>query len=215
MANDPTTYEELKIALPIAMNRDDVEEAGIMPEKIALVERMFQREILIPEREGVTTLSPVTNTVALPADFHGLRTVYVDGATDVPLKQVTTTELRALYPTSATGIPCHFAIEGENMLLGPYPSASTSIKLTYIQKFTPLSDAVSTNWLLTDHPDVYMHFCLAELYEHFKKYADADRERTLGVVAMESVNKSARRRMTNSGPLVARSHVANLRLIRA
>lgn len=215
MANDPTTFEGLKISLGSRLNRDDLEESGILPEIIAEVERGFQREIMIPEREGVTTLSPVTNSVALPADFHGVVTVYVDGSTDTPLERVTPTRLRELYPTSATGIPCHFAIEGENMLLGPYPSASLSIKLTYIQKFTPLNDSDTTNWLLTDHPDLYIHACLAELHDYFRNVDQANRERSKAAVIMESVNRSGRRRLTNSGPLRANSPVRNLRLIRA
>src|SRR4051812_7879200 len=116
----PATWEDLKIALEAWAARDDLEER--IPEAISLAEAWFQREIFSPERIETATLT-VTNGVAnLPADFGGVKTVYVDGTRDTVLDQLTPSDLRRTYPGTETTTPCHFAIEGETMLFGPIPS---------------------------------------------------------------------------------------------
>ena len=41
-------------------------------------------------------------------------------------------------------------------MLGPSPDATYSLILNYYQKIPALSGSQATNWLLTDHPDVYL-----------------------------------------------------------
>lgn len=215
MANDPTTFAELQTTLTQRLNRDDIADYTIMTEVIAAAERRFQREVFIPERQVVTTLSASSASVALPTDFWGVVTVYADVSVDVPMTRVTADKLHEMFPSGVTGTPAFYALEGENMLLGPTPSSTTSIKLTYLQKFTPLSVSQTTNALLTDHPDLYIHACMAELHDFFRDYEAGSRERTKAEIIVESINRSSRRRVTNSGPLAARSPVWQVSGIRA
>src|SRR3954470_24619962 len=125
MTADPTTYTALQTSLANWLNRDDLTTE--IQEAIAFAERMFQRTIFTPDREAALSLTASAQSVALPANFWGLKTApYVDAATDAVLVRMTADELRSTYPTTATGTPINFALDGTNMLLGPIPASATS-----------------------------------------------------------------------------------------
>ena len=200
MAEDPITWTALKTSLETWMIRDDLTD--IVPECIAFVEREFQRLVFAPERIETATLSASGASVALPADFWGVRTVYTDTTPKRLLTQVTPSYLKELYPYSTTGILRHFAIEGETMLLGPPPSATTSVELSYWETIPALDADNPTNWLLTDHPDLYLAASRAWLSEYVRDYQAADRWNGKAAAIIESINDSGRRREF-SGPLRA------------
>lgn len=201
----PTTWAELKAEVANLSLRDDMTD--LIPNFIGYAEALFQTVIFSPEREEVATLTVTNGVAALPADFSGIKTVYVDGDVDRPLLPLTPDRLRALYPTADTGTPIHYAVEGETMIFGPIPASGTVIKLRYVEAITPLGESQATNWLLTDHPGVYVQGALAELYAYLRDgeaQADAEARRNQ---LIDLVNIAGRRRKTNSGPLVANSPV--------
>lgn len=209
----PTTWTELKTELATLAIRDDLED--VIPNFIGYAENWFQREIFSPEREETATLTITDGVASLPSDFGGAKMVYVDGATDTVVNQTTPAVLRTMYPTSTTGTPLHFAIEGETMLFGPVPTAGLVVKLKYIEGITPLGTSNATNWLLTDHPDIYVNASLSELHSYLRDYGEADRRRAMAEIAKESILKASRRRKGNSGPLAATNRTAHFRNIQA
>ena len=163
MAEDPTTWAELKAALANWLNRDDL--ASEIEEAIAFAERRFQRRLRTPEMEDAVSTSTSGLTITLPTDFLELRAVYVDTNPKVVLEQLTFAELRNRYPSSTTGIPQNFALQsGNEMVLGPAPDTTYTLVINYYRKITGLDGSTATNWLLTAHPDLYLHAALAELH---------------------------------------------------
>lgn len=207
MAEDPQTWEELKTALATWTVREDLTD--LIPEAIAYAERTFQRELESPEKLATTTLAFTSESKALPTDSMGVETAYwLNGSVKTLLQQVTVNKLREDYRTSATGTPVVFAIEGENMLLGPPPS-SGNVELSYWQKITPLDGSTATNWLLTDHPDLYIAASLAWLFTYAREWDTANEWTSAAAGIMNSVNSSGRKRQTNTGPLAARPSKAD------
>lgn len=202
MAEDPTTWTELKTALATWMKRTDL--TTVIPQAIAFAEGSFQESIFCPDRIASTTLAFAGESAALPTDFWGVETAYTGTSPKLLLQQVTEGELRRAYPYSATGTPEVFAIVGENMVLGPPPSTAT-VYLTYWQVISPLNGSTATNWLLTNHSRLYMAASLAWLHSYVRDYDEADRWSAVAAGLANSVNKAGRRRMTNSGPLAARA----------
>jgi hypothetical protein len=200
----PTTYAELQTEIATLSVREDLED--LIPSFIGYAENWFQRELFAPEREDTATLTVTSGVATLPTDFAGAKSVYVDGSVDRPLVQVTADKLRALYPTSGTDTPIHYAIEGQTMLFGPVPGGSEVIKLKYIEGITALSDDDTSNWLLADHPDLYINASLAELYDYTEHTEKAAKCRAKAERIAESIRVQSRRRKGNSGPLVARPH---------
>jgi hypothetical protein len=61
----------------------------------------------------------------------------------------------------ANGQPVVYTIVGDAIQLGPTPDAVYTVSLDYYQRFAALS-TTPTNWLLTNHPSVYLFAALAE-----------------------------------------------------
>jgi len=163
MPSDPVTWTALKATLANWLNRDDLSTTEI-PEAIALAERRFQRTLFTPDREAEATLAAAAEAVTLPADLWGIRAAYVDADPKVVLEPMSLNQLRETWPAAAAGKPQNYTIRGGIMLLGPAPDSSCSIRLTYIQTIPALGASQATNWLLTAHPDAYLHGSLAELH---------------------------------------------------
>lgn len=195
----PTTYATLQTEIATLAVRDDLTD--LIPNFIGYAENWFQRELFSPEREETVTLTVTNGVASLPTDFGGVKMIYVDGTTDTVLDPMTAAKLRTSYPTATTGTPMHYAFEGETVLFGPVPSSGLVIKMKYIEGITALSTDNTTNWLLTDHPDLYVNAALAELFDYTRDADQAALRRQKAVVAANSINRQGQRRKGNSGPL--------------
>lgn len=156
----PDSYSDLKAAVASWIERDDLDDR--MDDFIDLAEARFNRVLMVPEREASTVLS-AASTVALPADFYGIRAIWLDTDPKVLLEQMSLQELKGRWSANATGCPHNFAIEGgDTLVLGPSPDSAYDIELVYWTRIEALSDAEPVNWLLTSHPDIYLFGTLVE-----------------------------------------------------
>ena len=163
MTSDPTSWADLKAALANWLNRDDLGTTEI-PQAIALAERRFQRTLFSPERDVETILAAAAEAVARPADLWAIRSVTIDADPRSVIEPVTLNVLRGRWPAAATGRPRHYAIRGETLVLGPAPDAEYDIALAYVRTIPALGEAQPTNWLIEDHPDLYLYGALHELH---------------------------------------------------
>lgn len=58
--------------------------------------------------------------------------------------------------------PIAWTIKGDEIVLGPPPSAVLTMEIFYHKKYVNLSDAATTNTLLTASPDLYLYGTLLE-----------------------------------------------------
>jgi hypothetical protein len=143
-------------------NRSDMDAEVVTC--ISLAEAEFNREIRSPEMITEATDTMVDGVLALPADFLGMKSLYLayDNAGDlekVPLSQKSLQQLQGDYPTVSTAIPTvpgYYAISGSDVIFGPTPDADYDITYTYYAKIPALGASQATNWLLDAHPDLYM-----------------------------------------------------------
>lgn len=164
MAEDPENWTELKASVAEWLNRSDL--TSKIPELIALAERKFNRIIVTPERETIATASLTGEALALPSDFWQLRSVFLDTDPRQALMQVTPMVLRTEYADQTTGKPRAFAIEDGQLIFGPAPDTTYTVKIGYVATIPALDGTTASNWLLTKHPDIYLYGTLlaAEAY---------------------------------------------------
>ncbi|MGZ8337919.1 MAG: phage adaptor protein [Allosphingosinicella sp.] len=206
MPSDPTTWAELKASLANWLDRDDLSEVEI-PEAIALAERRFQRTLFSPEREVTADLIVDAEAVMLPADLWGVRAIFLATDPKTVLEPMTLAELRNRYAANATGRPRNYAISGEQILFGPAPDASYTAKLTYFQTIPAVDAGQPSNWLLTDHPDVYLFGALHELHLLLADDARAAIYESKFRQAADEVNGAAVRRTRGGAPIRLRPPV--------
>ena len=183
-----TTYAELQTSLANWLSRAD--QTANLPDFVALAEAKFNRELRTRNMELSATITPVERVAALPSDFLELRRIYINSAVPQELEYLPPEQFWIQYPAAASnplGPSKYYTIEGSNIRLSD--NTGTDIVVLYYQKIPALA-ANSTNWLLTNHPDLYMAGALAEAYDLIKNEALAAKWTTKMIALMEYIRES-------------------------
>src|SRR5690349_9986850 len=100
---------------------------------------------------------------ALPADYVEVKNLRTVGSPDVTLDRTSAYDLYSLYPRNGyTGSPRMFARDGSNLVFGPTPDANYTLAGTYYAKLPALGPANTSNWLITDAPDLILAATMKE-----------------------------------------------------
>lgn len=155
-----TTYSELQTAIGTWSHRADL--TSVATDFITLAEARLNRELRVSGMESSTAIS-ASSSVALPTDFLEARSLYVDSNPYSTIEYVSPEFFTKKYNTSNSGVPKVFTIKGGNIQIAPSPDTTYTLNLTYYAKIPALSVTNTTNWLLTNNPDVYLWACLHEV----------------------------------------------------
>lgn len=163
-----TTYAELKTAIGDWLNRDDLD--SVIPNFISLAEAQFNRSIR--HRKMVTRSDATLDTpyFAVPSDW--LQTIRFQLNTNpvTPLLFVTPEQaLEESMVYSAGQQPLFYTTIGEQFQVVPSPDSSYDAELLYYAKIPALSDSATTNWLLTESPDLYLYGALTQSAPYLKE----------------------------------------------
>lgn len=156
-----TNYGTLKTAIADTLNRDDL--TSVIPQFVSLAHAQFNRRIRSHRQITRGSLTIDTQFEALPADWLETIRITMDANPIRVLTQISMDDLTR-YRTATdnnTDAPVYFAHNGTDIELFPTPSTSYTGQITYYAKITALSADGDTNWLLTNHPDVYLYGSLA------------------------------------------------------
>jgi hypothetical protein len=100
---------------------------------------------------------------AVPADYLEVKNLRTVGAPDRQLDRSSVYELYALYPRNGyTGQPAAFARDGTNLVFGPSPDSNYTLAGTYYAKLPALGPSNTSNWLITDAPDLILAAAMKE-----------------------------------------------------
>lgn len=163
-----TTYSELKSAIADWLNRDDL--TATIPNFIALAEAQMNRTIR--HRKMVTRATATLDTpyFAVPSDWQENIRFLLNTNPVTPLLYVTPEQLiedQQMYSTS--GQPMFYTMVGQQFEVLPTPDSSYSSELLYYAKIASLSDSNTTNWLLTESPDLYLYGALVQSAPYLKE----------------------------------------------
>ena len=155
-------YSELNTAVANWLDRDDLTDR--IPEFIALCEARFNRLLRIRAMEYKQTASTVAGqrNLALPTGFIQMRNLQMNETPIVPMQYVTPEIYDRLYGSTLTGTPQMYTIIADEIQLGPIPGSVLTIEMLFYKKFDALTAVATTNWMITNAPDVYLYGCLLE-----------------------------------------------------
>lgn len=135
--------------------------AATIPTLIQLAEARLARDLRVRSMLQFGTLTASGSTVSLPADFLEFKSlVYQDNAK--PLSTGTVEQVLMERSRVAADRPVYAVVSGAELLLGPAPSEAFVINSAYYAKPAALDGDADTNWLLTNHPGLYLWASLAE-----------------------------------------------------
>jgi hypothetical protein len=152
-----STYAELKTAIADFLNRQDLTSA--IPTFISLAEASINRDVRHwrMEKRVETTLDEQYEN--LPTDFIEALELSVDNNTRLTLISVAEMQDRK-EANSASGKPRYYRVTADQFEFYPAPSEGYTLSLQYMAKTPALSDSNTSNWLLTNAPDVYLYGAL-------------------------------------------------------
>lgn len=181
------------------LDRDDLTER--VPDFIRLAEARFRRVIRNPQREVDLAIS-LSGTTPLPSGFDGARSLTCPDLLAPTIDQVTPEVFRER--TRYAGERSVFAIIAGNIEIAPAPTTPISAKLIYNATIPALGIGNQSNWLLEDHPDIYLFATL--LQAEFYNWNDERLPIMKGAVDefLGELEEQGKRRRYGPGPLVAR-----------
>lgn len=172
-------YDGLKAELAAYSARSDL--TANLDTFIDIAEARFNRRLRVSAMEATSSISTVagTATIDLPSDFKHIKLLEFT-STPKQISFITQSKLTKLYAGASSGRPTFAArYPGNKLILGPTPDAVYALTLSYYQEIPALSSGNTTNWLLTDYPDLYLYACLEELAKYIKDDSDIANYRTM------------------------------------
>lgn len=185
-----TDYASLKTAIANWLHRTDL--TATIPEFVANAEAILNSRLKARAMETRSTLATVANTayLTLPTDMlEARRLTNTTDSSVYSLKYVTPDDLARLYPYAAGyGKPIVWTVIGGQIQMGPTPDGVYSLELTYLQRVPALSDSNTTNWLLTNSPNVYLYGALSEASIFIRDDDAAGKYGAMFQAGIESIN---------------------------
>lgn len=169
-------------------NRSDL--ADLTPDFVMLAEKRINGDLSTTAQESTAQLSvPAGATsIALPSDTGQVRSLsLVGGGT---LDYLTPDAFNKEQWQGVTGLPTVFTAIGSNIFLGPLPDADYTLLLAYKQYVPALADSAGTNWLIEQHPEVYLSACMLESLFYTKNLADLQLWEAKYEAAMSALNNA-------------------------
>jgi hypothetical protein len=153
------TYSALKASVANWLNRTDLTDEIV--DFISLTEADFNSKLRIRKMISETTITIDAETEDLPTGFLQIRDFFiVSGSTKLPLRYMTPSQMDSIKGTSTTGTPEVYTILGDKLRFAPKPDSTFTATLNFYKKFDALSDSNTSNFILSDHPAIYLYGAL-------------------------------------------------------
>ncbi len=154
-------YTELQASLANWLNRSDL-TSEISEDFIVLTEKDFNSKLRIRKmNETNSSFTIDSETETLPTGFLQVRDFYIlEGGTKHSLEYITPAQMDQIRGSSTTGMPKTFTILGDNFRFAPIPSSSYTAVINYYKEFDALSDSNTSNYILSNHPSIYLYGAL-------------------------------------------------------
>lgn len=189
-------YTDLQAAIARHFHRSDL--TTVIPDMIALAEAAVFRDVYPQTTELVVSGTTLNGYVQMPADFAVLKKLTVTtGSRTRSLEYIELPE----HSTETNPAPGYYTFEaGKLRVFGT--GTGQAYTLHYIPSMEPLSDTVSTNWLLEKAPDLYLYASCLEVAKYIRDDAEAVKLLTLVTSLTDSVRRMIERTgIPTAGPL--------------
>lgn len=153
-----TTYAQLQSSIDAWLgNRGDIDSE--IKDFIALAEARMWMDLRIRAMEARTTDTASAEYLTLPGDFIALRSIKIGGHV---LDYMTPDRMERTANSDTTGQPKTYSIVGDELQFAPTPDQSYTVELAYFKRLPALSDSNTSNWILTNVPQLYLYGALLE-----------------------------------------------------
>jgi len=196
-----TNYTNLQTTIADFLNRDDL--TAVIPTFIQLAEAQLNRDIRHYKMEARTSgqQTALDQYMQIPNDWLETIRMHVTGNGTSPLDLVSRAAIQDMRAgtNDTANTPRYYCHADSQFELYPTPAADTDVELLYYQKIPDLATN-STNWLLTDAPDVYLYGALLHSAPYLAEDARVAVWAQMYSAAVQNVNSASEKaRYSGSG----------------
>ena len=197
-----TNYATLQSTIADYLNRADLTsqiQTFIQFAEADLNTRLRDRQMIV--RAEATSDEEY---VQLPSDWlEALNLQLVGGMS--PLRYITLDESDIVNSTRALTSPTFYSLMNGAIELVPPPAHDVDIEMVYYGKIPALSDANTTNWLLTKAPDVYLYGALTHAAPFLMDDARIQTFGQIYLARVQSLQDESQKSLHSGSPLIART----------
>ena len=165
-----STYGELKTSIANWGARSDL--TSLIPDFVALTHKQIMRDLRghLRLQKRNTAFVIDGEYVAVPVDFLELISLEINTSPPTPVNFLPNDTLSGAYAESGT--PKFVTLVGattpgtETFRFAPAPSDSTTATIEYYSNVQFFPNDSTTNWILADHPDLYLKGSLYHLFAY-------------------------------------------------
>lgn len=164
-----------------------------IPEFIDLAERELFRELSLRNIE--TSISGQTSgaTIDMPDGLSSFERIQIDaGGIEYTLNYTSPNGVEGL--TDSTNRPSRYFIQDGVINLLSVPDGPYNYTIFYVPELTSLSESTDTNWLLTNHSDIYLKATLLQIARFTKNMDDVMRLGPEVAAALDSIKRADERK---------------------
>lgn len=155
-----TDYATLVTATTDYLARSDL--SGYVPNFLQNAESKIYKSLRLRTMETALSVTISSGVAAVPSDYLELKFANVSVSPVVSLERTTAEYIYAQYPVrSGAEIPKFIARQGDSFIFGPYPGDYT-ITGIYYKLLTSLSSSNTSNWFITNAPEVLLYAACLE-----------------------------------------------------
>jgi hypothetical protein len=152
-----STYAELKTTIANWLNRTDL-TSEISDDFIVLTEADLNAKLRIRQMHDQATITINEETESVPTGFLQVRDFYIlSNGQKFPMTFISPAQMDSVKASSTTGVPSSYTILGSTFRFAPRPDNTYTGILNFYKKFTALSSQNTSNYILADHPAVYLY----------------------------------------------------------
>lgn len=153
-------YSSLQTSIANWLNRDDI--TSVIPDFISLTESELQRMLRVRQMLRNADTTTDQEAILLPSDFLELRHITLTDQ-NYPLALASLAEIDLIRKNMGrTAQPTHVAVFKSKFELAPSPEKEYKLEIVYYQQIPALSSETTTNWLLSEYPDIYLFGALSK-----------------------------------------------------
>lgn len=172
-----STYSELKTAVANWLN--DSTLTSRIPEFIVYAESLINGDpepidkMTLPGIRCRNMYKRVTASVSseyfdTPTTLLEIKDIQLNASETISLRYLTPKQMSEKYNSVSTGQPRHYTMIGDEIQLKPTADTTYTIEIGGYFKFDAFSADTDTNWLLTNHPFVYLYGALIAASPYLK-----------------------------------------------
>jgi hypothetical protein len=162
-----STYGELKTSVAAWMARADL--TTTIPDFVTLCHKQLMRDLRghLRLQKRDTAFSVTSEYVACPTDFLELVSMHCNSSNPKFAVQFMDSDTGTNRYQAIAGVPAYVSLVGsasnvENFKFSPPPSGTYTMTLEYYASLPFFASDAATNWILTDHPDLYLYGSLVQ-----------------------------------------------------